>query len=166
MASSDSQKALSRVISLRPAEVSDSEFLIRVYASTRAEEMAVWGWNPAQQSGFIRMQFEARRRGYASSYPSAVTSVIFLDDVPVGSLTAFRGTGETRLLDISLLAEYRERGIGRELITVLISEAASLKSAVRLSVVRGNRAARLYERLGFAAAGGDAVYCEMEYLPR
>lgn len=166
MESSDSQRVLSQRISLRSAAASESEFLIRVYASTRAQEMAAWGWNPAQQSGFIRMQFEARRRGYAASYPSADTSVIFVDDVPAGSLTTFRGSDEIRLLDISLLAEYREWGIGGELIRALMSEAASLKSAVRLSVVRGNRAARLYERLGFVATGGDTVYCEMEYLPR
>lgn len=166
MAFSDSQTTSSRNISLRTAAPGESEFLIRVYASTRAEEMAAWGWEPAQQAGFIKMQFEARRRGYAASYPSGDTSVIFLNDVPVGSLTTFRGSGEIRLLDISLLAEYRERGIGGELIRALISEATSQKSAVRLSVVRGNRAARLYERLGFVATGGDAVYCEMEHLAR
>jgi ribosomal protein S18 acetylase RimI-like enzyme len=166
MASSDSQKPSSRHMFLRTAAANESEFLIRAYASTRAEEMAAWGWNPAQQASFIQMQFHARRRGYAASYPSADTSVIFLNDVPVGSLTTFRGAREIRLLDISLLAEYRGQGIGGELIGILISEATSVKSAVRLSVVRGNRAVGLYERLGFVATGGDAVYCEMEYLPR
>jgi ribosomal protein S18 acetylase RimI-like enzyme len=166
MGSSDSQKTLSRNISLRTAAANESEFLIRVYASTRAEEMAAWGWNPAQQAGFIQMQFHARRRGYAASYPSAETSVIFLNDVPVGSLTTFRSSSEFRVLDISLLSEYRGLGIGGELIGILISEAVHLKCTIRLSVVRGNRAARLYERLGFVATGGDVVYCEMEYLPR
>ena len=43
-------------VSLRPATLADAEFLLHVYACTRQEEMALWGWSAPQQSSFIRMQ--------------------------------------------------------------------------------------------------------------
>ena len=165
MVSSDGPEISTGKIILRPAAEGDDDFLTQVYASTRQEEMALWAWNPIQQKAFIQMQYDARRRGYAAAHPSAETSIILHGEAPAGSMIVFRGAGEIRLLDISLLSEFRRRGIGRELITMLISEAVRSGVVVRLSVVRGNPAARLYERLGFVATGGDAIYCEMERSP-
>ena len=91
-------------------------------------------------------------------------SVILLAEVPAGSIIVFRGAREIRLLDIALLPEFRGRGIGASLIAILISEASRSELPVRLSVLKGNRAARLYGRLGFVAKSGDDVYCEMECL--
>jgi ribosomal protein S18 acetylase RimI-like enzyme len=149
-------------ILLRPTSPADNEFLLHVYASTRQEEMAKWGWCVVQQSAFIRMQYDVRKRSYATAYPSAEFSLVLVDGVPAGSMIVFRGSSEIRLLDIALLPEFRGRGIGEELIRRLISEAARSKSPVRLSVLRGNRAARLYERLGFVAKSGDQMYSQME----
>jgi len=153
------------IVSLRPASANDSEFLLHVYASTRQDEMLSWGWGPAQQAGFVRTQYDARQRGYAAAYPSAESSVVSVGDCPAGSLLVFRGRDELRLVDISLLPEFRSRGVGEHLIRVLVSEAVLLGSPLRLSVMRGNRAAHLYERLNFVSTGGDAMYCEMECVP-
>src|ERR1700676_1009761 len=165
MASTENQAASARKISVRPASADDSEFLIHVYASIRRDEMASWGWSPAQQWSFVRMQYDVRQGGYAAAYPAAVVSVVSVDGVPAGSIIIFRGPAEIRLLDISLLEEYRGHGIGRDLIATLLSEAARSNFPLRLNVLRSNRAAHLYERLGFVAKGGDAMYCEMEWAP-
>jgi GNAT superfamily N-acetyltransferase len=165
MASTENQAAWAGKIALRPASANDSEFLVHVYSSTRRDEMASWGWSPAQQGSFVRMQYDVRGRGYAAAYPAAAVSVVSVDGVLAGSIIIFRGPTEIRLLDISLLEEYRGRGIGRDLIASLLSEAARSKFPLRLNVLRGNRAAHLYERLGFVAIGGDAMYCEMEWAP-
>jgi ribosomal protein S18 acetylase RimI-like enzyme len=165
MAPRENERASSAGISLHTASAGDTEFLMSVYASTRQEEMASWGWDPKQQASFIRMQFDVRHRGYLAAYPTAETSLISVGDIPVGSIIIFRGTGEIRLLDIALLPESRGRGIGAELIRMLISEATRSGSPLRLSVRRGNRAAHLYERLGLVARGGDEMYSEMECAP-
>ena len=165
MAPSDNEETSSRKICLRPATVNDHDLLLHVYANTRKDEMASWGWSAAQQSSFIRMQFDVRKRGYAATYPSAENRIISIGDLPAGSLIIFRGPGEIRLVDIALLPEFRGRGLGGEVIRMLISEAADAGSALRLSVLRSNRAMHLYERLGFIAKGGDAMYCEMECAP-
>src|SRR5882724_3766425 len=99
-------------ITIRPASPDDHDFLMEVYASTRREEMQSWGWNAAQQSGFVRLQFDARRRTYAATFPAAAENVILFDAVPIGSMIVAQSAGEFRLVDISILPEYRNRGIG------------------------------------------------------
>jgi ribosomal protein S18 acetylase RimI-like enzyme len=165
MSQTANEEASSRRISLRPASPSDNDFLLHVYARTRQGEMASWGWGTAQQSSFVRMQYDARKHGYDASYPSSETSVISIGDVPAGSIIIFRSSSEIRLVDIALLPEFRSRGIGGVVIRMLISEADDTGSALRLSVLRSNQARHLYERLGFIVKGGDEMYCEMECVP-
>jgi ribosomal protein S18 acetylase RimI-like enzyme len=152
-------------IALRRASAEDREFLVRVYASTREEELAALAWSPAQREGFLRMQFDVRLKTYAVAYPSAETSVVYIGDAAAGSIIISRGSNEIRLVDIALLSEFRTRGVGGSLIRALISEARRAGGVLKLAVLRGNRAAHLYERLGFVATGGDAMYCEMELRP-
>jgi len=118
-------------ISLRPSTTNDNEFLIQVYASTRREEMASWGWNPSQQDMFVRMQYGARQRTYAGAYPSSENNIISVGGAPAGSIMIHRGPAEIRLLDISLLPAFQRRGVGGHLIGDLISEAAGLKFPLR-----------------------------------
>jgi ribosomal protein S18 acetylase RimI-like enzyme len=93
-------------------------------------------------------------------------SVIVVDGAPAGSMMVFRGASEIRLVDIALLPEFRGRGIGGGLIAGLAHEAVCSGLPLRLSVARGNRAARLYDRIGFMATGEDSMYTEMEYAAK
>ena len=56
---------------------------------------------------------------------------------------------ETPELAIAVLPEYRGKGIGSELISHLLSAAATVYKQVSLSVSADNPAVRLYKRLGF-----------------
>ncbi len=141
----------------------DGEFLFQVYAATRAEEVAAWGWPPAQQESFLRMQFQARRQSYAAAYAGAIGSILLANGVPAGSAIVWRGAAEIRLVDIALLPEFRNRGLGTEWMVRLIREARAAGLPLRLSVFRGNRAAQLYERLGFVTAAAGSMYIEMEH---
>ncbi|RKG91038.1 hypothetical protein D7V97_41980 [Corallococcus sp. CA053C] len=55
---------------LRPVTREDDAFLFTLYASTRARELAAWGWSPAQQDVFLRVQYQAQSRHYAARYPA------------------------------------------------------------------------------------------------
>jgi ribosomal protein S18 acetylase RimI-like enzyme len=152
-------------LSHRPRLPDDEEFLFRLYACTRTEELAAWGWPPAQQEAFLRMQFRARAQSYAASYSGALHSILLLGDLPVGSAMVWRGPSEFRLVDIAVLPEFRNRGCGAQWISRLISEAAAARIPVHLSVQRGNPAIRLYERLGFVPVDPGPIYIEMEHKP-
>lgn len=140
--------------SLRPVTPSDDAFLFELYASTRAEEVAGWGWSAAQAEPFLRLQWLAQRRGYDARYPSEGHCILELEGRPAGRLWVVRGEQALRLVDISLLPAYRSRGVGTALLRGLLEEAAAAGKPLRLHVARSNPALRLYERLGFTPVGG------------
>jgi len=91
--------------------------------------------------------------------------VIELNGKPAGRLYVERQAEEIRLVDISLLPEYRGRGCGGSLLRTLLSEAGAAGQRVVLHVERHNRAVRLYQRLGFVDAQDVGVYKLMMWSP-
>jgi ribosomal protein S18 acetylase RimI-like enzyme len=59
---------------------------------------------------------------------------------------------ETPELSIAVLPEYRNQGIGTQLITHLLDNIKNVYSAISLSVSLSNPALQLYQRLGFEIA--------------
>ncbi len=150
------------LISLRPAEADDEAFLFQLYRDTRAEEMAAWGWNDAQQQAFLSMQFRARNLSY-SAYPNTQHSIILNADQPIGRMLISRKDDEIRLVDIALLAEARGQGIGAKLIAGLFEFAAEENKPMRLHVEKFNPAFRLYQRLGFQIIEDTGAQFLMEW---
>jgi ribosomal protein S18 acetylase RimI-like enzyme len=69
------------------------------------------------------------------------------------------------LIDIAVLGEHRNQGIGAALIRELQGECEMQGLTLRLQVLRGNPAIRLYQRLGFVQSGADPMYLQMEWVP-
>jgi microcystin-dependent protein/GNAT superfamily N-acetyltransferase len=88
------------------------EFLFRLYASIRAEEKALVGWGDEEWDVFLRMQFNLQHSQYMGNYPHPSFDVIMLGRTPVGRLYVNREPEEIRIVGISLMPEYRGRGIG------------------------------------------------------
>lgn len=152
-------------ISLRPYRPDDQDFLFRLYATTRLHEIAPLGWSAAEQEAFLRMQFTAQQRWHELSYSGAEHQIIEQDSAPIGRLLVLRRPDAVRLVDISLLTEFRGKGIGGRLIRELIEECDRDKLPLRLQVLKNNPALRLYERLGFTKTGEDQMYIQMERRP-
>ena len=76
-----------------------------------------------------------------------------------------RTADEILVIDISLLPEFRNQGIGSALLQGVLGEAAEANRAVRLSVMNGNPAQRLYQRLGFVQIGESGVCYSLEWRP-
>src|SRR5580693_3381244 len=134
---------------VREATAKDDAFLLRLYVSTRAEEVAQWGWTPAQQQNFLKMQFQAQRQSYLHQYPDA-ERLIIEDESAIGAVIIAKSAAEIRLVDLAFLPKYRGKGLGTEILKALLGEAKAAGRPLRLSVLRTNRAANLYGRLGFA----------------
>ena len=153
------------VVELLPVGQRDREFLYRVYASTREEELAVVTWEDGQKEAFLRAQFDAQDREYRKANPDGRFDVIEVDGRPTGRLYVDRRPGDLRIVDISLLPESRGHGIGAGLVAGLQREAAAEGRIVSIHVESHNPAARLYERLGFVVAADLGVYRRMEWTP-
>jgi ribosomal protein S18 acetylase RimI-like enzyme len=151
--------------SLRPACLDDEAFSFQVYASTRAEEMAVVPWSNEQKHAFLQMQFNAQTQSYRQQFPRAEYQVILRDGVAAGRLIVDRDGDCILLIDIALLPEHRGFGMGRALISDLKTEAQQSGKPVRLYVEEFNPAYRLYERLGFQKIDEAGFYHRMEWRP-
>src|ERR1044072_2458404 len=146
------------MVSLRPIAPADDAFLARVYASSRAEELAVTGWPEELKADFCRRQFDAQSAYYAENYPGASFQIIERKGWPVGRLYVDRWEKEIRIVDITLLPEFRGSGIGTKLLRDLQKEARADKKSLTIHVERFNRALGLYQRLGFEQVEDKGVY--------
>jgi len=93
-------------VELRPVSESDNEFLVSVYASTRADELAQVEWNEGQKEMFIRWQFRLQRREYATRWADAHYRVIVFDQQPAGPVWVLSIICQLRHLDLSILPEH------------------------------------------------------------
>jgi GNAT superfamily N-acetyltransferase len=152
-------------VTLRPYAAHDDAFLQNVYASTRADDLARLGWDAAQQQAFVRMQYQAQRRSYLTQFPAAEYRIIQRGAADVGRLIVDRTSEVIWLVDVSLLPEHRNAGLGGRLMRDLQAEAAQAGKPVMLHVENANRARRLYERLGFAKTADGEIYIEMAWHP-
>jgi len=153
-------------VSLRPVTDADQEFLVGVYASTRAEELAQVDWDDSQKDAFIRWQFGLQNQEYNARYPDARYAVILVDDQPAGRIWIGTDDTQIRLLDIALLTEFQNRGAGTYLLRQLIDEARLAQKPLRHMVFMLNENAhRFYERLGFVTIEDVGGYKHMEWRP-
>jgi ribosomal protein S18 acetylase RimI-like enzyme len=150
-------------VALRPIAPEDEELLCRVYASTRAEELAPLAWTEEEKAAFLRMQFAAQHRYYQENYASSRFDLVLVDGRPAGRLYVASWPGEVRVVDIALLPEFRRRGVGTALLRALLDEGAERGVPVRIHVERQNPALALYERLGFRLLEDRGVYLFLEW---
>jgi GNAT superfamily N-acetyltransferase len=149
---------------LRAATADDREFLYRVYASARADELAVTDWSDEQKAVFLRQQFDAQDAHYRT-YEAASFDVIVCEDSDAGRLYVQRRAREIRVMDIALLPGFRAQGIGARILQEVQRDAARDGSCVTVHVEKFNPARALYGRLGFVEAGDTGVYLLLRWEP-
>ena len=150
---------------LRPVEPGDELLLLKIYASTRQDEMAMVQWSDEQTAAFLEAQYKAQQSHYGQKYPAAKHEIIMRDGQPVGRLYVARLEDEIRIVDITVLPQHRGSGLGTQLLVELINEAGSRGKPLRIYVESFNRSLGLFERLGFARAAEHGIHLLMEKLP-
>lgn len=143
----------------------DLPFFFSLYASTREDELAQVDWSTEQKTAFLQMQFEAQHRYYHEQYPDAEFLVVQQDEVNIGRIYLHRRVDELRLIDIALLPQTRNQGLGGKLLMDLLDDAQACALPVRIHVETYNPAMRLYLRLGFQPVADQGVYQLMEWQP-
>jgi ribosomal protein S18 acetylase RimI-like enzyme len=157
------RELLPGAIGLRPATAGDEPFLYRVFATVHEDELAHLNWDRAQKDALLGMQFAAQSRSYRDNFPGSGYHLVLLDQAPIGRLYLHVADNELRVVDIGLLAEYRNQGIGSQVMRAVQEAAAEGGLPVRLSVLHSNRAARFYERLGFKPTQTRGIHIEMDW---
>ena len=144
------------MISLRPATAEDEPFLRQLFNSTRPDLLLL----PLEMAGpLIDMQYRAQRMHYEKGFPNAEEMIVVRDEAPVGRMITWDGGDDLHLVDISLLPEFRGRGIGTSLLSSLIAKGRPVTLMVRAD----NPAHRLYRRLGFVPTRKDELHIWMRH---
>ena len=149
-------------ISVRPETAGDAEFVLALYLSVRWEELAVTNWSEASKQAFLASQFHTQSRQYAGHYPCLERWIVEVASSPAGRLYLLCAEREIRVVDISLLPEWRNQGIGSALLKQLAREADAFGRPLRLRVEQHNPALRLYCRLGFQEQETSGPYWALE----
>lgn len=150
-------------ITLLPIEEIDEPFLLKLYASTRASEMALVDWSEEQKHQFLRMQFNAQQSHYFENYQEARFDVVKWKNTSIGRLYVEEWVNEVRIIDISLLPDYCNQGIGSYFLKKIIKHASNIKKGVSIHVEKSNPAMRLYKRLGFQKIDEQGIYDLMKW---
>lgn len=152
-------------LAFRSITEADQPFLCQLYASTREEELAIVPWSEKSKEAFLEFQFRAQQTFYQSQFMGANYWVIEQASVPIGRLYLDRRDDEIRIIDIALMPDYRDRGIGTALLNAVLAEARVKNQPVTIHVEHNNRVLQLYHRLGFRQIGDEGVYKLMEWIP-
>ncbi len=160
----EATEKLNATFDLRLATVDDTEFLYRLYCTTREEEMNAANFPPEQREQFLQMQFNAQKTHYEKFYPAAEHEIITVENRAVGRQYVDRAEEEILLVDLVLMPEFCNRGIGTILLGKLRDESERSGKPLRLYAIKFNNAAlRLYERLGFKQIDDTGVYLFLEW---
>ncbi len=152
-------------VTLRPAADADYDFMRRLYASTREEEMQHFPFDEAQKKVFLDQQFAAQFEHYGIHYPTCERNIIEVDGRPAGRLWIDEWRDQIRLVDIGLMPEHRGSGVGSRLLHEVLDRGARAGKPVTIHVEAFNPALRLYKRLGFEQADTNGVYFLMRWTP-
>ena len=152
-------------VTLRPITDADMDFLHRLYATTREDELTQVDWTPEQKAAFVDQQFHAQHTYWQEHYQDTTWDLVLRDGEPIGRLYVARWPEEIRIVDIALMPEHRGGGLGTRLVRDLFAEGDASGRKVSIHVEIFNPARRLYDRLGFVQAAERGVYLLMERPP-
>lgn len=144
---------------------SDEPFFRRLLMETLTEELAAAAWPEPMRSHLLEMQYRIRRDGIQFAYGGAEILLAKCDEEPVGWAVVQRSAENLHIVDIAVLPARRSTGIGTAILSGLLEQADRSRLPASLNVNLGNRAIRLYERLGFSRTGGSEVQHFMTRMP-
>ncbi|MCR6653495.1 MAG: GNAT family N-acetyltransferase [Cellvibrionaceae bacterium] len=144
----------------------DLPFLLRLYSSTREEEMRYFPFDEMQKRNFLHQQFSAQLHHYTEHYNTSQFFIVRRDDLPVGRLFLDQWQQEIRIVDISLLPEFQQQQIGSWLFNFVFEQATTQNLRVSIHVEQHNPVRTWYEKLGFKyKSQTNEVYLLMEWQP-
>lgn len=155
------------LLSLRTITSNDNESLCNIYSSTRTEELAlITSWTSKEKEAFLRSQFNAQHTYYQNNYRNANFWVIEYGFQIIGRLylQTYYDANSIRIIDIALLPEWRNKGIGKQILLDIMKLAEDLHRSITIHVESFNRAMTLYKKLGFVSVSQtNGVYHLLEW---
>jgi GNAT superfamily N-acetyltransferase len=133
---------------LRPAEAADLEWMVELRAVVLRPDLRRLGrYDPTR----------VRQRLRDSFVPEHTFVVLGADGGPLGCVALRPGEDAWWLEHFFVSPEVQGRGLGSAVLAELLARADAASATVRLNVLQGSSARRLYERHGFTPESEDPV---------
>jgi GNAT superfamily N-acetyltransferase len=130
-----------------PATEADFEPLLAIRIEVMREHLErVFRYEPSRARNVFREHFAE----------PGLRSILIGDEI-VGCVGFRIGKAEIKIDSFYLARRYHNRGLGTEILEVLLAEADALGLPVELDVLLGSPANRFYERHGFVKQGQDNI---------
>jgi ribosomal protein S18 acetylase RimI-like enzyme len=132
-------------VALVPAAAGDYEFARDTYYATmRWIIERLFGWNQAEQDA-----------SFASQFRLEDARLIMMDDQRVGWIQTQQGDSAVTLHQFYVVPELQRRGIGTQVLRLMIQEARNQGKPLKVAVVKINPAKSFYDRFGFRITHED-----------
>lgn len=129
---------------LRPARPQDFEYCANLYFAEMERTIDA-----------LKLDRAAHEAGFLERWNVAQVRIITRDGADIGWLQSMMRDDALILAQLFVAPAHQRQGIGTEVMTLLIAEAARAGQAMTLGVVKTNPALRLYQRLGFRTTHED-----------
>lgn len=139
---------------LRPGRAEDFDFARALYMSSMKPLLQALGaWDP-----------DVKEIAFKTYFEEGGIRVITREGRDVGWIQVSQTDQEFCLDQLHLVEAARNQGIGTALIKATIAEASEQGKNVSLSLVKGNRAIKLYKRLGFHQVAEDETKIHKRFV--
>ena len=132
---------------LRPARPEDVEPIAELRAVVLRDDLERLG----------RFDEQRVRQRLRDGFSPERTTIVLVDDEPAGCFTLRPAEDGLWLEHLYLDPRHQGRGIGTAVLRTVLARTDADGMTVRLNVLRGSAARRLYERHGFTPDSEDAV---------
>ncbi|WP_406641016.1 GNAT family N-acetyltransferase [Pectobacterium brasiliense] len=143
-----------RNITLRPATPEDEQFLFKLRRATMDEHLHRAGVIADDSAHWQRIKYH-----YHDAY------IVLMGSERIGLFKRHKGANEWTIIQIQILPAYQGQGIAAWLLNTFLQQADEANVPVTLSVLNGNRAITLYQRVGFKIVDNDDIALKMKRRP-
>ena len=150
-------------VSLRPESEEDFEFLQELFFSVREDDSGFRELIPSARNQLLTEQCHFQHSHYRQKFPQAYFLIIEVAGKRAGRYYINHSPDELRVIDISLLPQYRRYGIGSQLVSRTQEEARHQKLPLRLYARVEDQSDGFYRRLGFVETDRTDSHIAMEW---
>jgi ribosomal protein S18 acetylase RimI-like enzyme len=152
-------------LQLRTLTADDMPQVLRIYTASRDGDPVLTLWPQDQLGAFLQSQCHAQHQHYTQHFAGAEFKLLELDGQVAGRLYWHVLPSALHLIEITVLPEFRARGLATLLVQHLQGLAAQRNVPLALNVACTNhRALALYQRLGFALGDTNGMHHDMQWL--
>ena len=98
-------------------------------------------------------------------YEFEFANIVVFNKNDIGLLKLKKNDELWEIIQIQILPEYQNMGLGSSILKQIISESEQQKADVKLSVLKSNPALNLYKRNGFKIINEEDISYTMRYSP-